>query len=70
MIVPGSPKRQRGGSNFSSGGLFMRKKINENDHNSSQFITFLADFGIPIPDSALPEPAMTIVSDFGNGTVS
>jgi hypothetical protein len=48
----------------------MQKKINENSHNSSQSITFFADFGIPVPDSTLPEPAMMIVSDFGNGTVS
>jgi hypothetical protein len=48
----------------------MQKKINENGHNSSQSITFLADFGMPVTDSVLPEPTMTIVSDFGNGTVS
>jgi hypothetical protein len=48
----------------------MRSKRNDNSNHSSQFITFLADFGIPVPDFALPEPSMTIVSDFGNGTVS
>ncbi len=45
----------------------MRSKKNENSDNSSQFITFLADFGLPVLDSQ--EPSMTIVSDFGNGTV-
>ena len=35
----------------------------------SQFITFLADFGIPIVDYAVEVPHSTILSDFGNGTV-
>jgi hypothetical protein len=47
----------------------MRPKTTTNIHNSSQFITIHADFGIPVPDSTLPEPNSTIVSDFGNGTV-
>ena len=47
----------------------MRSKRNSSIHNSSEFITFRADFGIPVQDSGLPEPSMTIVSDFGNGTV-
>jgi hypothetical protein len=47
----------------------MRSKSNHSIHNSSEFITFRADLGIPVQDSALPEPSMTIMSDFGNGTV-
>ena len=48
----------------------MRTTINEKRKISSQFIAFLADFGIPILDSAASEPSATIVSDFENGTVS
>jgi hypothetical protein len=48
----------------------MRQNKNETTNNSSESITFLADFGIPIPNCNAPEPSMTIVSDFGNGTVS
>jgi hypothetical protein len=48
----------------------MRTKVNETRQISSQFITFLADFGIPILDSAAPEPSTTIMSDLENGTVS
>jgi hypothetical protein len=48
----------------------MLMTINDKCHNSSQSMIFLADFGIPVLDCALPEPSMAIVSDFGNGTVS
>jgi hypothetical protein len=48
----------------------MRQTNTGKIHYSSQFITFLADFGIPILDSAASEPSNTIVSDLGNGTVS
>jgi hypothetical protein len=48
----------------------MRSKNSDNKNNSSESITFLADFGMPVPDFNAPEPSMTIVSDFGNGTVS
>jgi hypothetical protein len=47
----------------------MRRNKSEQNNNSTQFITFLADFGIPVLDAAFPEPGFTIVSDFGNGTV-
>jgi len=47
----------------------MRFKTNNNIHNSSEFITFSADFGMPIQDLNLPEPNLTVLSDFGNGTV-
>jgi hypothetical protein len=47
----------------------MRQKMKEMYNNCSQLTTLLADFGIPVLDSALPEPSMAIVSDFGNGTV-
>ena len=54
---------------FSLGYHYMRSKRNNSIHNSSEFITFRAYFGIPVEDSALPEPSTTIASDFGNGTV-
>jgi hypothetical protein len=47
----------------------MRPKRNEQNNNSSQLVTLFADFGIPVLDSALPEPSLAIVSDFGNGIV-
>jgi hypothetical protein len=47
----------------------MLSKSTEKSRCSSQFITFLADFGIPILDSAVEAPNNTILSDFGNGTV-
>ena len=48
----------------------MRTKRNEKRQISSQLTTFIADFGIPILDSAASEPSTTVVSDFENGTVS
>jgi hypothetical protein len=48
----------------------MLSKQNEISHNSSEYVRSLADFGIPVLDFNSPEPSMTIVSDFGNGTVS
>ena len=47
----------------------MIPKRNNKLSNSPELITFGADFGIPIQDSAIPEPSMTIVSDFGIGIV-
>ncbi len=46
----------------------MLSKSTGKSHCSSQFITFLADFGIPIVHSAVEVPSNTIMSDFGNGT--
>jgi hypothetical protein len=48
----------------------MRPTNTEKVHYSSQLITFYAYFAIPILDSAAREPISTILSDFGNGTVS
>jgi hypothetical protein len=64
------PKHLTRNAKFKLGDHYMRSKGNNSIHNSSEFTTFLADFGIPIQNSALSEPSTTIVSDFGNGTVS
>jgi hypothetical protein len=48
----------------------MRTNKTDYANNSSESITFLADFGMAIPDFNAPEPSMTIVSDFENETVS
>jgi hypothetical protein len=68
-IVHSQSKYLTHNAKFSSGEQHMRSTSNNNIHNSSQFITFLADFGIPVKNSASLEPSMTLLSDFGNGTV-